>query len=155
MSQTTLAEVLNLPEPSQPVKLELYKGGNRETLVFNSSQQALRSNRTASREPTAPVKVKNTSVKTKSSVPVSGTEKPAAGGVDVDKVSLVLPERKVSAIRNEAPSSEFVAKSPRHDSQGTSILTSVKNFGKELVAGLSQARQSAPRVEIVRGGVKD
>ncbi len=39
-SQTTLAEVLNLPEPSRPATLEIYNGGSRETLVFSSSQQA-------------------------------------------------------------------------------------------------------------------
>lgn len=156
VSQTTLTEVLNLPEPSRPATLELYNGGARQTLVFDSTQQILPSSRTASRGDAGGVTgVKNTSAKTKVNKPVSGVKKSATGAADIDKVSLILPGKKVSEARSENAAGRFATKGSRRDSQRTSILTSVKNFGKELVAGLSQARQSTPRVEIVRGGVKD
>jgi len=155
-SQTTLAEVLNLPEPSRPATLEIYKGGSRQTLVFSSSQQSLSTSRTASRAPSDSAKVKNTSAKVKSKTPASDVTKKVDGKVDVEKVSLSTPpNRKVSASFKESSTSEFVAERPSHEDQGSSILTSVREFGKGLVAGLSKARQSVPRVEIVRGGVKD
>jgi len=155
-SQTTLAEVLNLPEPSRPATLEIYKGGSRETLVFSSGQQSLSTSRTASRGPSDSAKVKNTSVKVKSKTPASDVSNKVDGKVDVEKVSLsTQPDRKVSASYKETSTSEFVAKRPSREDQGSSILTSVREFGRGLVAGLSNARQSVPRVEIVRGGVKD
>jgi Flp pilus assembly protein CpaB len=155
-SQTTLAEVLNLPEPSRPATLEIYNGGSRETLVFSSSQQSLSTSRTASRAPSNPAKVKNTNAKVKSKAPASDVSKKVDGKVGVEKVSLSTPpNRKVSASFKETSTSESVAKRPSHGDQGSSILTSVREFGKGLVVGLSKARQSVPRVEIVRGGVKD
>jgi Flp pilus assembly protein CpaB len=155
-SQTTLAEVLNLPEPSRPATLEIYNGGRRETLVFSSSQQSLSTSRTASRAPSNPAKVKNTSSKVKSKAPASDVSKKVDGKVGIEKVSLSTPpNRKVSASFKETSTSESVAKRPSHGDQGSSILTSVREFGRGLVVGLGKARQSVPRVEIVRGGVKD
>ena len=185
VSQTTLAEVLNLPEPARPTRLEIYNGGNRETLVFNPSGRTTSMNRTASR---ANEKASNGDTKkkpTKSLGPVkqaSDTQE-----VDTENVSVIVPDRKVSAtsmtglrdvdrlvansrgVRRESTLAQFgstanktLVVAVKNSSEPTvprgtddSLMSAITDFGRGLVNGLSRATLPAQRVEIVRGGVKD
>jgi pilus assembly protein CpaB len=99
VSQTTLAEVLNLPEPARPTRLDIFNGGSRETLVFNAGSPASSISRTASRVNENTTKASNSTPKDKSSMPV-GPVKQASDTqeVDVENVSVVIPDRKVSDV---------------------------------------------------------
>jgi len=152
-SQTTLAEVLSLPEPSRPERLEIYNGGSRETLVFKSGNRAAPSTSTASRGARKPDDVKSTSVE--KSRPADNV-KNAVGSksdVEIDKVTLLSPERKVSALGQSRWSSKTFSMDGRRS--GSSILTSFSEFGQSLVAGLNKATKAESRVEIVRGGIRE
>lgn len=177
-SQTTLAEVLNLPEPARPTRLEIYNGGSRETLVFNAGVRAYSTGRTASR---ANDNTTTTSSGQKANKPKTAQEpvKQASGTkeVETENVSVVVPNRKVSAIQsNGLRGSDRVAAitnstgirssvvkfsmtpvSATSRSKGTnsSLMSAVSSFGRGLINGLSKATLPAQRVEIVRGGVKD
>lgn len=152
-SQTTLAEVLNLPEPSRPAKLEIYNGGSRETLVFNSGNRVAPAASTASRSAGKSDNVKSTSVEKHKP---ADNVKNAVGGksdVDIDKVTLVTPERKVSALDQPRWSSKTFSMNGRRS--GNSILTSFNELGQSLVAGLNKVTQTESRVEIIRGGIRE
>jgi len=99
VSQTTLAEVLNLPEPARPTRLEIYNGGSRETLVFNPSGRGASISRTASRASDNTTKASNSDTKKKPTRP-PGPVKQASDTQDVDteNVSVVVPDRKVSTV---------------------------------------------------------
>lgn len=178
VSQTTLAEVLNLPELPRPTKLEIYNGGSRETLVFNASGRTSSTGRTASR---ASDNTTRTSSDDKANRPKTprGPVKQASETkeVETENVSVVVPNRKVSAVstnrlrgsdrltatRNSAQTQSSVVQftvtpvSETNRSEGAkdSLMSSVTRFGRGLVDGLSKATLPAQRVEIVRGGVKD
>ena len=99
VSQTTLAEVLNLPEPARPTRLDIFNGGSRETLVFNAGSHTSSISRTASRVNENTTKASNSTPKNKSAMPV-GPVKQASDTqeVDVENVSVVIPDRKVSDV---------------------------------------------------------
>ena len=97
-SQTTLAEVLNLPEPARPTRLEIYNGGSRETLVFNSGTRAPSVSRTASRATENTTKASNSGTKKEPKTPLGPVRQASdTQEVDVENVSVVVPNRKVSA----------------------------------------------------------
>jgi Flp pilus assembly protein CpaB len=152
-SQTTLAEVLNLPEPSRPERLEIYNGGSRETLVFKSGNRAAPSTSTASRGARKPDAVKSTSVEKSKTADNVKNAVGSRSDVEIDKVTLVSPERKVSALDQSKWSSKTFRMDGRRS--GSSILTSFSEFGQSLVAGLKKATKAESRVEIVRGGIRE
>jgi pilus assembly protein CpaB len=152
-SQTTLAEVLNLPEPSRPATLEIYNGGSRETLVFNSGTRVTPSASTASRGAIKSEDVKSTSVDKRKPVDNVKNAVGSKSDADVDKVTLVSPGQKVSTLNQSRWSSKSFSVDSRRS--GNSILTSFNEFGKSLVAGLNKATKTKSRVEIVRGGVRE
>jgi hypothetical protein len=152
-SQTTLAEVLNLPEPSRPATLEIYNGGSRETLVFNSGTRVTPSASTASRGAIKSEDVKGTSVDKRKPVDNVKNAVGSKSDADVDKVTLVSPGQKVSTLNQSRWSSKSFSVDSRRS--GNSILTSFNEFGKSLVAGLNKATKTKSRVEIVRGGVRE
>tara|TARA_R110002072_G_scaffold243821_2_gene403143 strand:- start:139118 stop:141289 length:2172 start_codon:yes stop_codon:yes gene_type:complete len=127
VSQTTLAEVLNLPEPARPTRLDIFNGGSRETLVFNVGGRAATVNRTASRVNENTTKASNSSTNNKSSMPV-GPVKQASDTqeVDVENVSVVVPDRKVS--NASSPGLREVT-DLRATDQGVSEQASVVQFG--------------------------
>ena len=153
VSQTTLAEVLNLPDLPRPETLDIYSGGSRQTHVFSSRRQPASASRTASRTTPDATSGKDTTIIIDSKT--TATEASETQEVKVKKVTLVSPDRKVSALQ-EAPLSDDarVRKSVRWG-RGNSVLSSVADFGRELVAELSKANQTASRIEIFRGGIKD
>ncbi|MFT5327197.1 MAG: hypothetical protein ACI8P0_005086, partial [Planctomycetaceae bacterium] len=153
VSQTTLAEVLNLPDLPRPETLDIYSGGSRQTHVFSSRRQPASASRTASRTTPDATSGKDTTIIIDSKT--TATEASETQEVKVKKVTLVSPDRKVSALQ-EAPLSDDarVRKSVR-GGRGNSVLSSVADFGRELVAELSKANQTASRIEIFRGGIKD
>jgi Flp pilus assembly protein CpaB len=151
-SQTTLAEVLNLPEPSRPATLEIYNGGSRQTLVFNSNRRVAPAASITSRPPATSNDVKSTNIN-KPAKPAGSVKNAAGGKPDVDKVSLVTPKRNVSVIEQSRSSLDLL--NGRRRRSGDSILTSLANFGESLVAGLNKATQTGSRVEIIRGGVRE
>jgi Flp pilus assembly protein CpaB len=152
-SQTTLAEVLNLPEPSRPATLEIYNGGSRETLVFNSGTRVTPSASTASRGAIKSEDVKSTSVDKRKPVDNVKNAVGSKSDDDVDKVTLVSPGQKVSTLNQSRWSSKSFSVDSRR--RPHSILTSFSEFGKSLVAGLNKATETESRVEIVRGGVRE
>lgn len=184
VSQTTLAEVLNLPEPARPTRLDIYKGGSRETLVFNPGIRAASLNRTASR---ADEKAGSGSPKKKAVKPL-GPVKQASDTqeVDTENVSVIVPDRKVSAtsmngsgdidrlvassrgVRRQSSPVQFgntakktmaavksASESNVRRTEDDTLMSAITNFGRGLVNGLNRATLPAQRVEIVRGGVKD
>lgn len=158
-SQTTLAEVLNLPEPSRPTSLEIYNGGSRQTLVFNSNSRMAPAARTASRTPKTSNDVKSTSIK-KPAKPAGSVKNATGAKPAANKVSLVSPGRKVSAIERKVSAIEPSRSSldlvnGRRRRSGDSILTSFANFAENLVAGLNKATQAESRVQIFRGGIRE
>lgn len=152
-SQTTLAEVLNLPEPSRPAKLEIYNGGSRETLVFKSGNRVAPSTSTASRGARKSDDVKSTSVEKRKPADKVKNAVGSKSDVEIDKVTLLSPERKVSVLKPSRWSSKYINMDGRRS--GSSILTSFNEFGQSLVAGLNRATQTESRVEIVRGGIRE
>ncbi len=158
VSQTTLADVLNLPEPPRAEKLEIYKGGARETLVFSGGVRAGTTARTASNVPDAKARIKSTSVQ-KEVKPKPGNAKvKGAATTNLEESPADSSARKVSAARSHrsAANGDQVATVFQSTTDGDgSVLWSVAEFGRGLVRGLTTVAPSAPRVEIVRGGIRE
>lgn len=180
VSQTTLAEVLNLPEPPRPSTLDIYTGGSRQTLIFGNINRSSSAGRTASRAPNNMPDSNGLDNKPdQRTVPVKQASD--SKEVDIENVSVVVPERKVSSVsppsfdvievslststgsieknaspttRSRKPESTHFRLSGDRESED-SLMSVVSNFGRGLVNGLSKATLPGQRVEIVRGGVKE
>jgi Flp pilus assembly protein CpaB len=153
VSQTTLAEVLNLPDLPRPETLDIYSGGSRQTHVFSSRRQPASASRTASRTTPDATSGKDTTIIIDSKT--TATEASETQDVKVKKVTLVSPDRKVSALQDAALSDDARVRKSVRGGRGNSVFSSVADFGRELVAELSKANHTASRIEIFRGGIKD